>query len=129
MSGRSIRRNSMSGNFILRAIEMIESPAFRVLSYIRRPGFAITVGKSKDGSSSRAGLPAWAELCDAGLPPEVLDAHILADGDYPGEAVARDAALRWKHEGHRVLIARPSEVMDFNDVLMGRARPNEGRAA
>ena len=43
------------------------------------------------------------------------------DGDDPGEAAARDCALRWMRQGRRVRIARPPRGMDFNDVLLGRA--------
>jgi hypothetical protein len=130
MSDRRKRRNSISGQF---ASRLIERPALRVLSYIQRPGLTITVGKSKDGNSSGAGLPAWAELAPAGqrtvdLPPDVLYVHILADGDDPGEPAVSDAALRWEHEVHRVLIARPPAGMDFNDLLVGRAPRIEARA-
>jgi hypothetical protein len=45
---------------------------------------------------------------------------VLADGDDPGEAAARDCALRWKRDGLRVRIARPPKGMDFNDMLVGR---------
>ena len=80
------------------------------------------------------GNPAWAALSTSGLraldlPGGVRDVIVLADGDDPGEAAARDCAWRWKREGRRVRIARPPQGRDFNDLLMGRARPNEGRAA
>jgi len=68
---------------------------------------------------------AWAALSTSGLrslelPVEVRDVVVLADGDMPGEAAARDAALRWKSEGRRVRIARPPLGFDFNDVLLSR---------
>ena len=47
---------------------------------------------------------------------------MLADGDEPGAAAARDCAWRWKREGRCVRIARPPQDTDFNDMLMGRAR-------
>ncbi|MEE9250195.1 MAG: toprim domain-containing protein [Alphaproteobacteria bacterium] len=54
---------------------------------------------------------------------------VLADGDDPGEAAARDAALRWKREGRTVRIARAPRGTDFNDLLLGRApRIEEGAA-
>ncbi len=70
------------------------------------------------------GLPAWAALSTSGLrtldlPADVKDVIILADGDDPGEAAARDCALRWREQGRRVRIARPPRGMDFNDMLMG----------
>jgi DNA primase len=54
------------------------------------------------------------------LPAGVRDVIVLADGDDPGEAAARDCALRWKREGRRVRIARPPRGMDFNDMLVNR---------
>jgi hypothetical protein len=41
------------------------------------------------------------------LPHEVRNVIVLADGDDPGEAVAKACAWRWKREGRRVRIARP----------------------
>jgi DNA primase len=55
------------------------------------------------------------------LPQSVRDVIVLADGDEAGKAAARGAALRWKREGRRVRIAYPSEGMDFNDMVLGRA--------
>ena len=54
--------------------------------------------------------------------------QVLADGDDPGEAAARDCAQRWMRKGRRVRIARPPRGMDFNDVLLGRAPGIEGDA-
>jgi putative DNA primase/helicase len=70
------------------------------------------------------GHPAWAALSTSGLlalglPVDVRDVIVLADGDNAGEAAARGAALRWKREGRRVRIARPPKGMDFNDMLLG----------
>ena len=71
------------------------------------------------------GHPAWAALSTSGLraldlPKAVSDVIVLADGDDPGEAAARDCALRWKRDGRRVRIAHPLKGMDFNDMLVGR---------
>jgi putative DNA primase/helicase len=71
------------------------------------------------------GHPAWAALSTSGLraldlPSHVREVIVLADGDEPGEAAARDAARRWKRELRRVRIARPPWGFDFNDVLRGR---------
>jgi putative DNA primase/helicase len=73
-----------------------------------------------------SGYPAWAALSTSGLrtldlPDEVREVIVLADSDEPGEAAARDAALRWMREGRRVRIARPPRGMDFNDMLLGGA--------
>lgn len=72
------------------------------------------------------GHPAWAALSTSGLraldlPKDVRDVIVLADGDAPGEAAARNCALRWQHKGRRVRIARPPRGMDFNDMLVDRA--------
>lgn len=68
--------------------------------------------------------PAWAALSTSSLrgldlPAHILEVIVLADGDEPGEAAARDAARRWKREGRVVRIARPPRGYDFNDVLLG----------
>jgi len=68
------------------------------------------------------GNPAWAALSTSGLqalrlPKEIRDVIVLADGDEPGEAAARNCAERWVREGRRVRIARPPKGMDFNDIL------------
>src|SRR5262249_20825628 len=72
------------------------------------------------------GHPAWAALSTSGLraldlPEDVRDVIVLADGDDPGKAAARDCAWRWKREGRRVRIARPHQGMDFNDMLVRHA--------
>lgn len=71
------------------------------------------------------GLPGWAALSTSGLltlglPADIKDVVVLADGDGPGERAAREAATRWTKEGRRVRIARAPRGLDFNDVLMGR---------
>ena len=71
------------------------------------------------------GRPAWAALSTAGLraldlPDDVTDVIVLADGDEPGEAAARNCALRWKREGRRARVAHAPRGCDFNDLLMGR---------
>lgn len=80
-----------------------------------------------------AGKPAWAALSTSGLrgldlPPEVREVIVLADGDDPGEAAARDCAHRWRREARRVRIARPPKGLDFNDLLVGRAAAEESVA-
>ena len=72
------------------------------------------------------GHPAWAALSTSGmraldLPGNVREVIVLADGDDPGEAAARDCALRWMRHGRYVRIARPPRGMDFNDMLLGCA--------
>jgi putative DNA primase/helicase len=99
------------------------------------PGDVLMVGEGIETSIAAmqaTGNPAWAALSTSGLPglglPEdVRDVIVLADGDTPGETAARNCAWRWKREGRRVRIARPPQGMDFNDMLMDRApRIEEG---
>jgi putative DNA primase/helicase len=99
------------------------------------PGDWLMVGEGIEtclAAMLASGHPAWAALSTSGLrildlPDAVREVIVLADGDKPGEAAARDCAWRWKREGRRVRIARPPQGMDFNDLLIGRApRIQEG---
>jgi len=79
------------------------------------------------------GRSAWAALSTSGLrrlelPADVSEVIVLADGDEPGEAAARDVARRWVREGRRVRIAHPPTGMDFNDMLVGHAHHADGGA-
>jgi putative DNA primase/helicase len=93
------------------------------------PGDVLMVGEGIETSIAAmqaTGNPAWAALSTSGLrglglPEDVRDVIVLADGDAAGEAAARDCAWRWKREGRRVRIARPPQGIDFNDMLMDRA--------
>jgi hypothetical protein len=93
------------------------------------PGDVLMVGEGIESCLAAVlatGNPAWAALSTSGLraldlPDTARDAIVLADGDDPGEAAARDCAWRWKRESRRVRIARPPQEMDFNDFLMDRA--------
>jgi putative DNA primase/helicase len=99
-----------------------------------RGGDVLLVGEGIEtclAAMQATGYPAWAALSTSGLrtldlPDDVRDVIVLADGDKPGEAAARYAALRWQREGRRVRIAYPSDGMDFNDMLLGRASSIEG---
>ncbi len=49
------------------------------------------------------GNPAWAALSTSGLraldlPESLREVIVLADGDDPGEAAARDCAMGWQRE-------------------------------
>jgi len=99
------------------------------------PGEVLMVGEGIEtcfAAMQATGNPAWAALSTSGLrglglPENVRDVIVLADGDDAGEAAARDRALRWKQGGRRVRIARPPQGMDFNDMLMDCAtRIEEG---
>ena len=101
-------------------------------------GGAVRLGLAGDGlmvgegietclaAMQASGRPAWAALSTSGLralalPHAVCQVIVLADGDDPGEAAARDCAWRWKREGRRVRIARPPQGTDFNDLLLRHA--------
>lgn len=101
---------------------------------LSQPSDLLMVGEGIEtclSAMQATGNPAWAALSTSGLrgldlPEAVREIIILADGDDPGEAAARNCAIRWVREGRRVRIARPPLGMDFNDVLLGRARHIEG---
>ena len=92
------------------------------------PGDALMVGEGIEtcfAAMLATGKPAWAALSTSGLrtlelPEAVREVVVLADGDDPGEAAARDCGWRWKREGRQVRIARPPQGMDFNDMLVAR---------
>ena len=96
---------------------------------LAKPGDVLMVGEGIEtclAAMQASGHPAWAALSTSGLraldlPGEVREAIVLADGDEPGEAAARSAALRWMRAGRRVRIARPPRGADFNDILLGGA--------
>jgi putative DNA primase/helicase len=120
----------------------VGEPAKMMLGPCR--GGAVRLGQPKDVLMVGEGIetclaamwatdhPAWAALSTSGLraldpPKDVRDVIVLADGDDPGEAAARECAWRWKREGRRVRFARPPQGMDFNDMLLDRAsRIGEG---
>jgi putative DNA primase/helicase len=89
------------------------------------PGAVLMVGEGIEtrlAAMLATGNAAWAALSTSGLrsldlPREIRDVIVLADGDEPGEAAAKECAQRFKREGRRVRIARPSQGMDFNDLL------------
>ncbi|MGE3992649.1 DUF7146 domain-containing protein [Pseudorhodoplanes sp.] len=89
------------------------------------PGDVLMVGEGIEtclAAMQACGRPAWSALSTSGLrtldlPREVQEVIVLADGDEPGEASARDCAWRWKREGRRVRIARAPQGKDFNDLL------------
>jgi hypothetical protein len=97
------------------------------------PGDVLMVGEGIEtclAAMLASGYPAWSALSAPGLraldlPSEVVNVIVLADADDPGEAAARDCALRWKREGRRVRIARPPHGLDFNDLLAGQTRRKE----
>ena len=96
---------------------------------LAEPGDVLMVGEGIEtclAAMQATGHPVWAALSTSGLrslglPKDVHDVIVLADGDEAGEAAARHCALRWRREGRRVRIARPPQGLDFNDMLLGRA--------
>jgi putative DNA primase/helicase len=101
---------------------------------LAEPGEVLMVGEGIEtclAAMQATGHAAWAALSTSGLraldlPKDVRDVIVLADGDDPGEAAARDRGLRWKREGRQVRIARPPRGADFNDLLVSRM-PREER--
>lgn len=100
------------------------------------PGNVLMVGEGIEtclAAMQATGHPAWAALSTSGLvtldlPDIACELIVLADGDTPGEAAARDCAHRWKLEGRSVRVARPPQGLDFNDMLLGLA-PHIGEGA
>ena len=87
---------------------------------------ALCVGEGVETMLSvqqETGRPCWAALSTSGLkalilPSNITQVTICADADDPGEQAAQFAAERWKGEGRKVKIARPTDGhKDFNDVL------------
>jgi putative DNA primase/helicase len=92
---------------------------------LAEPGNVLMVGEGIESclaAMQATGYSAWAALSTSGLralglPLDVRNLIVLADGDAPGEAAAQECAARWKQEGRRVRIARPPHGLDFNDLL------------
>jgi phage/plasmid primase-like uncharacterized protein len=101
---------------------------------LAQPNALLMIGEGIEtclSAMQATGHPAWAALSTSGLraldlPATVRDVIVLADGDEPGDAAARDCALRWKREGRRVRIARPPTGMDFNDLLVAGSSSSAG---
>lgn len=73
------------------------------------------------------GGPTWAAISAGGierlvLPPEARQIVIAADPDERGMQAARIAKHRWRSEGRKVWIAKPTVDGDFNDALRALAR-------
>jgi putative DNA primase/helicase len=108
--------------------KMMLGPCHGGVVRLTSPGDVLMVGEGIEtclAAMQATGQPAWAALSTSGLrtldlPDAVRNVIVLADGDDPGEAAARDCAWRWKQQGRRVHIARPPQGMDFNDLLLGR---------
>lgn len=109
--------------------KMMLGPCRGGFVWLAEPSDDLMVGEGIEtcfAAMQTTGHPAWAALSTYGLraldlPNCLSDVIVLADGDDPGEAAARDCALRWMRKGRRVRIARPPRGLDFNDLLLGRA--------
>src|SRR5262245_32304567 len=105
--------------------KMMLSPCRGGVVRLATPGEVLMVGEGIEtclAAMHATGYPAWAALSTSGmraldLPCDVRHVIVLADLDEPGEAAAREAALRWMREGRRV---RPPWGLDFNDLLLTR---------
>lgn len=67
------------------------------------------------------GIPTVAALSTGGLkalllPKFVSEILIAADADEPGTKAANAAAARWHAEGRKVLVVKPTQGSDFNDL-------------
>lgn len=119
-----------SGKAPVEPAKMMLGPCRGGVVRLADPGEVLMVGEGLEtciAAMQATGRPAWAALSTSGLrgldlPDPVRDVIVLADGDKPGEAAARDCALRWKRQGRRVRIARPPQSLDFNDMLMNGVR-------
>jgi hypothetical protein len=118
-----------NGKAPLDPAKMMLGPCRGGVVRLAEPGEVLMVGEGIEtclAAMQATGRAAWAALSTSGLraldlPRDARDVIVLADGDEPGEAAARDCARRWKREGRRVRIARPPRGMDFNDLLKARA--------
>jgi len=130
-----IARNG-AGKAAVEPARMMLGPCRGSAVRLAAPGAVLMVGEGIEtclAAMLATGNPTWAALSTSGLralnlPTDVREVIVLADGDDPGEAAARDCAGRWKREGRRVRIARPPHGMDFNDMLVGRRPVIEERA-
>lgn len=117
-----------SGKAPVNPAKMMLGPCRGGAVRLGEPGQVLMVGEGIEtclAAMQASGHPVWAALSTSGLraldlPDVVREVIVLADGDDPGEAAAREAAQRWRNEGRRVRIARPPRGMDFNDVLVSR---------
>ena len=130
---RTFLRRDGKGKAPVHPQKMMRGPCRGGAVRLAGPGDVLMVGEGIEtclAAMQAIGNAAWAALSTSGLrslglPHDVLDVIVLADGDEPGEAAARDCARRWKRDGRRVRIARPPQGMDFNDLLVSRGPPIE----
>ena len=123
---RTFLAPSGSGKAPVNPQKMMLGPCRGGAVRLAEPGDVLMIGEGIEtclAAMQETGHPAWAALSTSGLraldlPKAVSDVIVLADGDDPGEAAARDCALRWKRDGRRVRIARPPKGMDFNNMLL-----------
>ena len=126
---RTFIAHNGTGKAMVESQKMMLGPCRGGAVRLAEPGNLLMIGEGIEtclAAMQETGYPAWAALSTAGMraldiPKSVHDVIVLADGDDPGEAAAQNCALRWKHEGRRVRIARPPKGMDFNDMLTVRA--------
>jgi hypothetical protein len=92
------------------------------------PALAVAEGLETALSIATASpeTPVWAALSTSGmralvLPETVRTVILCPDGDPEGQAAAQHAADRFLDQGRKVLMARPPDGADLNDVLTGKA--------
>jgi hypothetical protein len=93
----------------------------------------VAIAEGIESSASLAmllGVPAWCAISSGNLktlalPPEIRTVHIGADHDASGtgQRCARNAAVRWQHDGRKVILYEPKALgWDMNDVLIEQPR-------
>jgi len=123
---RTFRVRDGSGKAPVEPQKMMSGPCRGGAVLLALPSEMLMAGEGIEtchAAMHATGHPAWAALSTSGLrsldlPRDVREVIVLADGDEPGEAAARDYAWRWKGEGRSVRIARAPRGMDFNDMLV-----------
>ena len=73
----------------------------------------------------RLGLPGWAAISASNLrhvelPEMVRQVVIAADNDRAGLDAAQATAQRFRREGRQVVIKKPKNFNDFNDLLLAK---------
>jgi len=119
-----------SGKAVVKPDKITRGVAAGGVVRLVEPGAALALAEGVESALSfmqLSGIPTWSALCagnfcNVKLPTSVRDVVIAADNDERGLAEARKAGRRWRLEGRRVRIVRPTIAgQDWNDVLKGGA--------
>jgi hypothetical protein len=118
-------RPSLEGKVLRRGLGPTKGNCSRLFP-AEGPLLAVTEGV-EDALAYRelSGVPTWVAL-NAGnlvelvLPARFTEVQVVADADDIGMQRAREAVLRFRHEGRRANLIRPIAAKDANDVLRTR---------